>query len=446
MIDNNYDLIIIGGGSGGISIAREATKLGKKVCIIEQSLIGGTCVNLGCIPKKIMWLASMVFNNCINASKYGIQINSYELNWTDLITSRQEYINGIHEHYCSQFQELGIMIINGSAKFFGNDSIKVNNQIYHGKDIVIATGSKPNIPNIIGKELGITSDDFFNLDKQPKDLIIVGGGYIGVELACILNYLGCKVTLVIRKDVILSSFDKETSLKLQENMERNNILIYKNTEVSSLNKDGEYIKVHLKGESQAIHASVVLWAVGRDPNLENLDLEKAKVSIDNKGFIKIDEYQKTSNANIYAVGDVTDRAALTPVAVKAGNYLARYLSKKEKFPFKLDNVPSVIFAHPPFASVGINEEQARQQGKSIEVYKNEFMSIGAKLEKSQIKSFIKLIVCKETGQVLGCHILGNGADEAIQGFSIAIDLGLTMDELKKSVPIHPTFAEELVLI
>lgn len=284
------------------------------------------------------------------------------------------------------------------------------------------------------------------MKSQPKEVVIVGGGYIGIEFATTLKYLGSNVTLVIREEFILPNFDQEIAKILQENMQRYGICICQNTEICEIKKIDNLLNIRLKDKSEILVANQLIWAVGRCPNSKQLDLQNAGIEVDNKGFIVIDQYQTTTNKNVYAVGDVTNWPALTPVAIKAGRHLLRFLANLEEKPLELKFIPSVVFSHPPFATIGISEDDAKNAGKSIHIYQKTFLSMQDKLENKHITSIVKVIICNKTEQIIGCHLLGPGADEAIQGFSVAMQMNATIQDLNKCLSIHPTFAEEIVLI
>lgn len=442
----DFDFLVIGGGSGGIAAAVQAAKLGQRVCLIEHNLIGGTCVNNGCVPKKIMWLASNVFHSVNNAKIYGINTNSPQLNWTELCATRQCYISNIHNHYNEEFDKFGITIIKGTASFTDNNTVKVADKLYTAKHIIIATGSKPKVPDVPGQKFGLTSYDFFKIKSQPKDIVIAGSGYIGVELACTLNHLGSKVTLLLRRQSILSDFDYETASLLQENMQKNGICILQNTEISEITKVDKKLCVTLKDQTKTLETHDVIWAIGRKANTKDLALKAAGIKIDKDGFIIIDENQKTSNKSVYAIGDVTNRPALTPVAVKAGRHLVQFILGFKNDALKWNLIPSVVFSHPPLASIGITEDRAQKENLGVHVYRKIFRSIPDKLEQEDVKSIVKIITCSKTKEIIGCHILGQGADEVLQGFAVAITMKATLSDLNECLAIHPTLAEELILL
>src|SRR6185437_3109996 len=394
-MQTDFDFLVIGGGSGGIASAIQAAKLGQKVCLIEHNLIGGTCVNNGCVPKKIMWLASNVYHNFSNARTYGIKTNTFKLNWKELCATRQNYISNIHNHYNEEFEKFGITMIKCTASFIDNNTVKVDDKLYSAKYIIIATGSKTKVPDIPGHKLGLTSDDFFKLKSQPKDVVIAGSGYIGVELACTLNHLGSNVTLLLRRESILSDFDHETAALLQENMQKDGICILQNTEISEIKRLDKKICVKLKDQTKILETHNVIWAIGRKASTKDLALENAEVKIDEKGFIIIDENQRTSNRCVYAIGDVTNRPALTPVAVKAGRHLVQFILGFKNEALKWNLIPSVVFSHPPFASIGITEDKTKKEKIAVHVYRKIFRSIPDKLESQNVKSIIKIITCSK---------------------------------------------------
>jgi len=439
----HYDMIAIGAGSGGLSAVERASEYGKKCAIIEMKTIGGTCVNVGCVPKKVMWYAANTASTINNASGFGFEIGSVDFSWKKLKQSRDNYIKGITTWYYGHLQSLGIDYIEGFGQLLDNNTISVNGQKVTADHIVLSPGSMPFVPNIEGTEFGITSDGFFELTELPQKVAIVGGGFIAVELAGVLNALGSDVTLIIRSDNLLNGFDAMVVDTLTKEYQKQGITIVTNTNISKLNSNGE---IHcnnkiLKGFDE------VIWAMGRSPMTNNIGLETIGLTTNSKGFIQTDKYQQTNIKGIYALGDATGRAALTPVAIAAGRRLSdRLFNGMSDRHLNYDNIPSVVFSHPPIGTVGLNEKEAREKFEDIKIYQSSFTPMSDALLQHQTQTALKLICTGDDEKVIGCHIIGEGADEMLQGFAVAIKMGATKSQLDDTVAIHPTSSEELVTL
>ena len=443
MTHKHYDMIAIGAGSGGLSAVERASEYGKKCAIIEMKTIGGTCVNVGCVPKKVMWYAANTASTINNASGFGFEIGSVDFSWKKLKQSRDNYIKGITTWYYGHLQSLGIDYIEGFGQLLDNNTISVNGQKVTADHIVLSPGSMPFVPNIEGTEFGITSDGFFELTELPQKVAIVGGGFIAVELAGVLNALGSDVTLIIRSDNLLNGFDAMVVDTLTKEYQKQGITIVTNTNISKLNSNGE---IHcnnkiLKGFDE------VIWAMGRSPMTNNIGLETIGLTTNSKGFIQTDKYQQTNIKGIYALGDATGRAALTPVAIAAGRRLSdRLFNGMSDRHLNYDNIPSVVFSHPPIGTVGLNEKEAREKFEDIKIYQSSFTPMSDALLQHQTQTALKLICTGDDEKVIGCHIIGEGADEMLQGFAVAIKMGATKSQLDDTVAIHPTSSEELVTL
>jgi len=464
----NFDYIVIGAGSGGIASANRAAMYGAKVLIIEQDRLGGTCVNRGCVPKKVMWYTANIADMLIDAKNYGFDYQRKTFDWHALVTKREAYIHRLNEIYAARIASNHITSISGQAKFIDQHTIIVNNQEYTGKHILIATGSHPRVPDIEGAELGITSDGFFQLKHLPKKILLIGSGYIAVELAGILNALGSDVTMLIRGHCVLRSFDRPMAIKVMEELQQQGIKIISKQSPVKLSQADDGLTAYCEATPLAIVQSAacqkekaatgsvtakgfetIIWAIGRAPNSQNLNLNAAGVTIARSGFITTDKFQNTNIKHIYAVGDVTGRMALTPVAIAAGRFLARRLFNHEKNLFlDYDNIPSVIFAHPPLATIGLTENSAKEKyGEiNIKIYQSEFTPMYYAFSDHKVKTFMRLICAGKDEKIVGCHILGRDADEMMQGFSVAIKMGATKADFDNTVGIHPTSAEELVTL
>ena len=443
-----YDYLVIGGGSGGIASARRAAKYGAKVLLVENKKLGGTCVNVGCVPKKIMWSTAVVSEALHDASDYGYKIENNGFDFLKLKQAREAYIKKLNAIYGENLTKSNIECINGSASFVKERTIEVKGKQYTGKHVLIATGGFPVIPDIPGANLGITSNGFFELDSIPEKVAIVGAGYIAVELAGILNALDSKVICVLRKDKFLRRFDKDIQEVLFNEIQSSGIEILTNVSIKSLEKstDGK-ITANTKDGNVLNGFDSFIWAIGRAPATGNLGLDKTGVKLNDKGYIIVDEYQNTSCPGIYAVGDVTGHKELTPVAIAAGRRLSeRIFNNKKDYKLSYENIPTVVFSHPPIGTVGFTEEEAVSKfgEEKIKVYKTQFTNMYHAVTKSKTKTLMKLVALKPEEKIIGLHLIGIGADEMLQGFSVAVKMGATKSDFDNTVAIHPTAAEEFV--
>ncbi|MCI0507648.1 MAG: glutathione-disulfide reductase [Gammaproteobacteria bacterium] len=443
-----YDLIAIGGGSGGLSAAERAAQYGARCAVIEKGLIGGTCVNAGCVPKKVMWYASDMAYALKNAPDYGFELSINGFNWHKLVKARQGYIGGINNWYHTYLKENKIGEITGSASFIDANTLDVNGETYSAKHIVIAPGSTPVIPGSPGGDIGMTSDGFFALEEQPKRVAIAGSGYVAVELAGVLNALGSEVTLLVRGHYVLSHFDVMLREILMKELLSVGINVITNTTVESVTKTVTN-DIHLSCNNNRHYDGFdsLLWAIGRKPNIEELNLEAAGVELTENGAIKVDEYQNTNVPGVYALGDVTSKVPLTPVAIAAGRRLAdRLFTGQTRRHLDYENIPTVIFSHPPVGTVGLSEDGARKKygSEAVKVYQTEFTPMAYAFTRHQPKTAMKLVTVGKEEKIVGCHIIGTGADEMLQGYAVAIKMGATKADFDNTVSIHPTSAEELV--
>jgi glutathione reductase (NADPH) len=449
MTIKHYDLIVIGAGSGGTATAEKAASYGAKVAIIEMSLPGGTCVNVGCVPKKIMWYAAQAADSFHYLSDYGFQSATAKLNFEKLVKHREAHIRKLDAGVLRKFKKNKITYIEGSAEFFDAHTLNVNGIHHSAKHIVIAAGCEPSKTDIKGSEFGIDSNGFFALKKLPKKTVIIGSGYIAVELACMLNQLGSNVSLLIRKKSILNNFDSLLSKSLMQIMQTQGIQILPHHEVQELSRSKSKITVLCKNKKIIHDADAVIFAIGRTPRTQLLKLNNAGVKTDDKGSIKTNKWQTTNVPHIYAIGDITGKKELTPVAIAAGRKLAARIFGKEKNSYlDYQNIPTVIFSHPPIGSVGLSEKDAagKYGENALKIYQTQFNPLYYALGKKKILSQMKLITLKKKGKVIGCHIIGLNADEILQGFALAIKMGATKKDFDSVVAIHPTSAEELVTL
>jgi len=446
MNKQHYDLIAIGGGSGGLAVAEKAAQLGKKVAVVEAHKMGGTCVNNGCVPKKVMWYAAQLAHAVEDANDFGIPAQRQATDWAKLVTAREQYVRNINNYWNGYVGESGIDRIYGQARFVDARTVEVNGETYSAQHIVIATGGQPIVPPVPGAELGITSDGFFQLTAQPKRVAVIGGGYIGVELSGMLNALGSQVTIVALEDRLLERFDPMISDVLASEMTKQGIRIKTGFEVSALSQSAEGIMVTAANEEILAAFDTVIWAVGRRANTRSLNLDAAGVKVLPNGIIPVDDVENTNVPGIYAIGDVTGKMPLTPVAIAAGRKLAeRLFNHKPDSKVDYQNIPSVVFAHPPIGTVGLTEAEARQQyGKAVTVYQTDFTPMRHALSKHGVTTAMKLICTGKNQKVVGIHLIGDNADEMLQGFAVAVKMGATKADFDSTIAIHPTSAEELV--
>ncbi|MDW8751456.1 glutathione-disulfide reductase [Streptococcus suis] len=443
-----FDIIAIGGGSGGIATMNRAAIYGAKAAVIEVSHLGGTCVNLGCVPKKIMWYGSQVAEAIHHyGPEYGFTSQDVTFDFATLRKNREAYIERSRTSYGNTFKNNGVQVINGFAKFVDAQTVEVNGELIRAKHIVIATGAQPAVPNIPGSELGIVSDDVFAWEELPTSVAVIGAGYIAVEMAGLLHGLGIQTDLFVRGNRPLRNFDSYIIQALMEEMERTNLPLHTGKTPVSLEKTEDGL-IQINFEDGSTHtAQQVLWAIGRKPNVEQLNLEAAGVQLTPSGHIAVDEYQETGVPGIYALGDVTGEKELTPVAIKAGRLLAeRLFNNKPTAKMDYTNIPTVVFSHPAIGTVGLTEEEAIAQygQEQVKVYTSAFTSMYTALANNRQMAKFKLVTVGENEQVVGLHGIGYGVDEMIQGFSVAIKMGATKEEFDAVVAIHPTGAEEFV--
>lgn len=446
-VDTHFDYICIGGGSGGIASANRASRHGKKAAIIEAKDIGGTCVNVGCVPKKAMWYGAQVAEAIHKyAPDYGFDVTVNNFSWAKLIESREAYIDRIHQSYDRVLGNNGVALIKGFATFIDNHTIDVNGVTYTADHITIATGGRPIKPNIPGAELGLDSDGFFALKEQPKRVVVVGAGYIAVELAGVLHSLGSETHLLVRKAKALRTFDDMLSDTLNEIMQEEGVNIHAHTQAEKIEKqsDGSLL-IHLN-DNRSIEADALIWAIGREPANDKINIENTDVELDERGYVKVDKYQNTTASNIYAVGDNIGKIDLTPVAVKAGRLLSeRLFNGKTNAHMDYDLIPTVVFSHPTIGTIGLTEQEAKQQyGDDITIYNSSFAAMYTAVTSHRQATKMKLICAGPDEKVVGLHGIGYAMDEILQGFGVAMKMGATKADFDACVAIHPTSAEEFV--
>ncbi|HYW04362.1 MAG TPA: glutathione-disulfide reductase [Gammaproteobacteria bacterium] len=442
----HYDLIAVGGGSGGLAVAKRAAEHGRRAGVIEHGRIGGTCVNVGCVPKKVMWNAAGLAHALEDAPWYGLQPGATRLQWDVLKRGRDAYVARLNDIHRKNLRSRDVDEIRGTARLLDARTVEVDGVRYSADHLVIATGGTPRIPRVPGADLGITSDGFFELESCPKRIAIAGSGYIAVELAGMLRALGAEVELFIRTDCVLRIFESFLGEELMQHMRDAGIVIHTQTRVRELWRGHEGIDVRTdQGERHGFEQ--FLWAIGRDPNTAGLDLAAAGVRTDADGHVLADDYQNTNVEGVYALGDVCGRIPLTPVAIAAGRRLAdRLFGGQRERHLVYEDIPTVIFSHPPIGTVGLTEAQARERhgDDAVRVYQTRFVPMYYALTEHKPRSAMRLVTVGPEERVVGLHMIGDGVDEMLQGFAVAVRMGATKRDFDETVAIHPTSAEELV--
>jgi glutathione reductase (NADPH) len=443
MAQYDYDLFTIGAGSGGVRASRVSASLGAKVAVAEERYLGGTCVNVGCIPKKLLVYASHYSEDFRDAAGYGWTVGDRRVDWCKLIANKDREISRLNGVYRKLLGDAGVEIVEGHAEIVDPHTVTVDGKRYTATNILIAVGSWPVVPKIPGAEHAITSNEAFHLDSLPEKVVIVGGGYIGVEFAGILHGLGAHTTQLYRGELFLRGFDDDIRQTLAEEMRKRGIDLRFNRDIRRIDKIGARLKATLN-DGEKIDANQILYATGRVPLTRNLGLERAGVQLKENGAIVVDEYSKSSVDNIYAIGDCTDRMMLTPVAIAEGMAVADTLfNNKPTRPGYL-NVPTAVFSTPNCGTVGLTEQEARQKNFQVDIYRSSFRPLKHTLTGRDERTMMKLVVDGATDRVLGCHMVGPDAGEITQGLAVALNCRATKAQFDATIGIHPTAAEEFV--
>lgn len=449
-MDFDFDLFVIGAGSGGVRAARMAAQMGVKVAVAEERYLGGTCVNVGCVPKKLFVYSSHFAEDFEAAAGFGWTVGESTFDWPTLRDNKSREIERLNGIYRNLLNNSGAELIEGKAVILGPNRVQVNDREITAKRILVATGGWPSIPNVPGSEHIISSNEVFALDALPKSIVIVGGGYIAVEFAGIFNGLGGETHLVYRGPMFLRGFDNDVREHLREEMTKKGINLHFNANIAAIERqDNELFRVNLE-DGSSLDVGQVMYATGRKPKTDGLGLENTKVELSDKGTIVVDDYFQTAEPSIYALGDVVGRLELTPVALAEGMTLVKNLfgnnGSAVAKPAKVDysNIPTAVFSQPNIADVGYTEEQAREKFTKLAIYKSSFKHLKHTLSGLDERTFMKLIVDRETDKVVGCHMVGADAGEIIQGIAIAIKVGATKADFDSTIGIHPTAAEEFV--
>jgi len=443
----DYDLIAIGGGSGGIALSNRAASYGARCLIIEKdTVMGGTCVNRGCVPKKAMWYSADMAHQIRNAPAYGFDVAQAKFDWNTFVGKRETYISNINKYYITSFEKNGVDALFGTAKLIDKNTVEVNGKQYSAERIALAPGGTPTVPDIPGKELAITSDGFFELESQPNKVLVLGAGYIAVELAGMLQALGTDVTLGVRKKTFLRDFEDILYNNLSDAMLADGVTIA--TEFTAAKIESVNGKLNVHGEAGQVLEGFeeVIFAIGRTPSTSELGLAEAGVTMDARGYIPVDKFQETNVSGIFALGDATGQAELTPVAIAAGRRMAdRIYNGQTDRHLRYENIATVVFSHPPIGTIGLTEAQAREQfGDEVKSYETSFNPMYMAFTDHKVKTAMKLVVVGKEERVVGCHMIGLAVDEMLQGFAVAISMGATKRDFDDTIAIHPTSSEELV--
>ena len=439
----DFDLLVIGGGSGGVACARRAASYGARAAVIENDRLGGTCVHRGCIPKKLLVYASHFSHDFEDAAGYGWTVGECSFDWPAMVRAKVAELDRLEGIYERLLRDAGATQITGTGRLLDAHTVAVGDERHRAETIVIATGGHPTMPDIPGIELAVSSDEMFDLPAFPERLVIVGGGYIACEFACIMQGLGAQVTQLYRRDLPLRGFDYDLRAVLCEEMRKGGVDLRLNTNATSLARKGSAIAVTTT-TGETIKADQVLFATGRKPNVAGLGLEKAGIATTEGGAVPVDAASHSGVAGIYAVGDVTDRINLTPVAIHEGRCIAETLYNDN--PQKPDHrdVATAVFTTPELGTVGLSEEEARQAFPAVDIYKTRFRPLKHTLTGREETIFMKLVAERASGRVVGCHMMGDGAGEAVQLLGIAVKAGATKAQFDATMAVHPTAAEEFV--
>ncbi|ALI09524.1 MULTISPECIES: glutathione-disulfide reductase [Pseudomonas] len=441
----DFDLYVIGAGSGGVRAARFAAGFGAKVAVAESRYLGGTCVNVGCVPKKLLVYGAHYAEDFEQASAYGWTAGEASFDWATLIANKDQEINRLNGIYRNLLVNSGVTLHEGHARLTGPHEVEINGQRHTARHILIATGGWPVIPDIPGREHAISSNEAFFLKELPKRVIVVGGGYIAVEFAGIFHGMGAQTSLLYRGELFLRGFDGAVRKHLAEELTRRGLDLQFNADIKSIEKlDDGSLRVELK-DGKTLITDCVFYATGRRPMLDNLGLENTAVAVDEKGFVKVNEKYETTEPSILAIGDVIGRVQLTPVALAEGMAVARRLFKPEQYRLvDYRMIPTAVFSLPNIGTVGLTEEQAREEGHEVEIFESRFRPMKLSLTDCQERTLMKLVVDARTDKVLGCHMVGPDAGEIVQGLAIALKAGATKRDFDETIGVHPTAAEEFV--
>ncbi|OPA92882.1 glutathione-disulfide reductase [Pseudomonas fluorescens] len=443
----DFDLYVIGAGSGGVRAARFAAGFGARVAVAESRYLGGTCVNVGCVPKKLLVYGAHFADEFELSAGFGWSLGEARFDWATLIANKDREITRLNGIYRNLLSNSGATLHEGHAKIVGPHTVEINGERFTTKHILIATGGWPQVPDIPGHEHAINSNQAFFLKTLPKRVLVVGGGYIAVEFAGIFHGLGAKTSLLYRGDLFLRGFDGAVRKHLQEELSKRGLDLQFNADIERIDKQADgSLKATLK-DGRVLEADCVFYATGRRPMLDNLGLDNTRVELDDRGFIKVDEYYQTREPSVLALGDVIGRVQLTPVALAEGMAVARRLFKPEQYhPVDYNLIPTAVFSAPNIGTVGLTEEAAHKTGHDVVIFESRFRPMKLSLTECQERTLMKLVVDAKTDKVLGCHMVGPDAGEIIQGLAIALKAGATKRLFDETIAVHPTSAEEFVTL
>ncbi|SFI40618.1 NADPH-glutathione reductase [Pseudomonas guineae] len=441
----DFDLFVIGAGSGGVRAARFAAGYGARVAVAESRYLGGTCVNVGCVPKKLLVYGAHFADDFEQAKGFGWSLGQASFDWSTLIANKNREIDRLNGVYRNLLVNSGVTLLEGHARIVDDHSIELDGKRYSAKHILIATGGWPHIPEVPGHEHAIGSNEVFFLEQLPKRVLVIGGGYIAVEFASIFNGLGAQTSLLYRGDLFLRGFDNAVRKHLQEELTKNGVDLQFNSDIARIDKQADGSLLATLKDGRALEADCVFYATGRRPMLDNLGLENIHVELDKRGYIKVDEQYQSSTPSILAIGDVIGRVQLTPVALAEGMAVARRLFKPEEYrTVDYQTIPTAVFSLPNIGTVGLSEEQAKEEGFSVQVFESRFRPMKLTMTESQERTLMKLVVDAKTDRVLGCHMVGPEAGEIVQGLAVALKAGATKQIFDDTIGVHPTAAEEFV--
>lgn len=448
MSTHKWDCLVVGGGSGGLAAARRAAQYGARVALVEERDLGGTCVNRGCVPKKMLWNAAQVAEAQRDALSYGFAAVEPQLDWERFRQAREGRLERLREIYAGHLEKAGITVLRGFGSLEAAGQVRVGSVIHEAAHIVLAPGGAPVVPELPGASWGISSDGFFELREQPRRVAIVGAGYIAVELAGLFASLGSEVTLFVRRDGVLRRFDAFLRERLESALEQSGVELVREFPVQRVEKEQAGLRLVGPEGTHGKSFDTLIWATGRAPRTSGLNLEAAGVQTDERGYIQVDEFEQTTVPGVYALGDVTGKIELTPVAIAAGRKWAdRVFGGQAGALLDYQDVPTVIFSHPPIGTVGLSEEEARQRwGEAVRTYQTDFVDTYYSFAHRRQRTGMKLVCVGEEERVVGIHLIGRGADEILQGFAVALRMGATKADFDRTVAIHPTAAEELVTL
>lgn len=438
----DYDLFVIGAGSGGVRASRIAASLGARVAVAEERYFGGTCVNVGCVPKKLFSYAAHYFDDFEDSKGFGWDFDNLRFDWSTLKENKDIEINRLNDIYKSILDSNDVDIFEARARISGPNEVQIDGKTISAKYILVAVGGWPWIPEFPGSELTVSSNDIFAMDQLPKEIAVMGGGYIAVEFASIFSRLGCKTSLIYRGDQLLRGFDEDIRKFITAEI-GTHVDLYLEEEIVEIQKQNNKLEVLFKSGAK-LNCEMVLAATGRLPLTDDLGLESVGVTLAKNGAIKVNEHFQTDEPSIYAVGDVIDRIALTPVALAEGQIVARALFSDDEKAMDYRNIATAVFCHPNIGTVGLSEQEALDDGLEVDIYESAFRPLKHTLSGRDEKSMIKLIVDRESDRVIGLHLVAADAGEIVQGLSVAINCGATKADFDRTIGIHPTLAEEFV--